>query len=534
MIKFRALLFLKDLVNNKHKRLIDYTEKKILKRLYEIARSEFKENVLLQSEPSCDPKISADFYQLVLECLNDWGTKFGETNHTFKDKRYRLVTDSRLPVKPVFINFPGPDEEFVYTDTIRIDGKDIERLLIDTRVAREKLTAKLLQNKASSFKTWEVEEQLAAYWDAYNKLDRHPDKKTLVNDVASDPKLDAIKDDLLNELLYYQSFYDAYSKAEDLESNKNFYIELKKLNKNFFNKNIDIESCIITDVKPAYVYEPDDINDNPKKSNKIIYGKDNNDIKERSIENQYPPNSPTYNNKQRRQSEDDADYNYNGFKLDDDDNYSYDMIEDPERSRSVSKNKNPKPKVVYQTNQNFEKLDQINSIAKENQELANAVAQLEQQKRELASRIKDAEGPRTPRRSNIRSNSFVSTSVREKTYANEGLMNIIRNKEEQIQAIQDKIKKLEREQGMLDMSDEDLIDIRPTANNNNKSKYKSRSNLNISAYKTEPRTPTRLANAHLKSENSGTEFVNQMYTNINKLLNKTNNRQAVKDQSYVY
>ena len=527
ILKFRGMLLLKDLVNNKHKKLIDYVEKKILKRLYEFGRSEFKENVLLQIDPVSDPVVSADFYQLVLECLDNWGSKYGETNPHYQEKRHKLMAERKLPVKNVFLNFPGPDEVLAPNDAF--NHQNIESLLQEIRTIREQFTSKLLENNVANFKTREIERLFGEYQNIYQKIDNHPDKKAFVNDRMVDPHLDQFKDDLLNELIYYQSFADIYLKANSQVSNQNFYIELKNLNKNFFNKSLNIEPCLMPETAPKYVYEPEELHYYDNSMNSI--NKDRQDV---VVENPRPYSDNKITSPGKNNMKYDGDYIYDGLKIDDEDNYSYDLDNGKNRSMSAPKNNKSKPKVIYQTNTNFEKLDKINNMTKQNQELAEAIKQLEAHKRELSQKVKDIEGEKSIRKSNVRSTSYISTPIKDKSYANEGLLNIMRNKEEQIQNLQDKIRRIEEEHARLNAPEEDFTVIRPSTPVDNKSRYRSRSNMNISAYKTEARTPKHVRNDQYKSETGGTEFVNQMYNNINKLLHKPNNRQAIKDISQVY
>ena len=113
--KFRALLMLKDLMKSRHKILVDYTEKKILKRLFLLAKAPQKENVLIIYDPKTDLKRSKDFYNLLLECLDNWGLKYGTTNPRYLDNRKKLIALRILPVGVHFINYPGSDDEMVYT-----------------------------------------------------------------------------------------------------------------------------------------------------------------------------------------------------------------------------------------------------------------------------------------------------------------------------------------------------------------------------------------------------------------------------------
>lgn len=111
--KFRSLLLLKDLMDNRHKQLVDYTDKKLMKRLFVLAKSPLKENVLTMYDKSADLKYSKNFYTLLLECLDNWGLKYGATNPSYLTKRKSLVTMRLLPIAPNFYNVPGTDEDLV-------------------------------------------------------------------------------------------------------------------------------------------------------------------------------------------------------------------------------------------------------------------------------------------------------------------------------------------------------------------------------------------------------------------------------------
>lgn len=528
--KFKSMLLLKDLMNNTHRVLIDYTEKKILRRLYDFARSEFKENVLLQTNPATDPKISADFYHLVLECLDSWGNKYGETNHAYYEKRYKLVTENKLPIKPFFANIPGFDEEFVYNDISNFNEDDIETLLDDIKTVREKITLKLLQDNTTSFKSRELDQLITFYKDVYQKLDHHPEKKAFLNDGDSNPRLEELKDDLLNELIYYQTFADIYQKAIDAESNCHFYIELKNINKNFFDKSINIEPCLMPEIKNNYVYEPEELNNDDgsvdsKVQNQPIFNKQ--DKKERTKLTVRPDNKK----RKRDKSEENVNYNYEGLK---DDNNSYDFNDEALNSIPVHKKQPVKVKMERKQNHKYQKLDMIRNVDKENQDLNVAISKLESQKRALAIKVQNLESEKNVRRTITKSNSVVSIPLRDKTYVNEGLLNIMKSKEDQIKTLQEKIKKIEDEHIKINSHDEEFISIRQTSQLDFRNKYRSRLNLNITPHRGESNDLKCTIRRMPKNDNSGTEFVNQLYTNINKLLNKPKGRQLIKEMGNAY
>lgn len=126
--KFRALLMLKDLMKKRHKILIDYTEKKIQKRLFLLAKAPQKENVLIIYDPKTDLKKSKDFHNLLLECLDNWGLKYGTTNPRYLNDRKNLITLRILPIGVHFMNVPGSDDEMVFAQYDDFDQTSLGKL----------------------------------------------------------------------------------------------------------------------------------------------------------------------------------------------------------------------------------------------------------------------------------------------------------------------------------------------------------------------------------------------------------------------
>ena len=126
--KFRSLLLLKDLMENRHKQLVDYADKKIMRRLYLLAQSPLKENVLTTYDKRADLKYSKNFFTLLLECLDNWGLKYGATNPSYLSKRKKLVTMRLLPVALNFYNVPGNDDELLLKNADNFDQLSLGEL----------------------------------------------------------------------------------------------------------------------------------------------------------------------------------------------------------------------------------------------------------------------------------------------------------------------------------------------------------------------------------------------------------------------
>lgn len=112
-VKFRALLLLKDLLRKKHKELIKYNEKKLLQRLFLLSKGKEKDKVLLQYDIKADVRVSKDFYQLLLECMDNWGKDF-PTYKSYVNKRKRLVELQILCREEKFFKIPGSEDEMLY------------------------------------------------------------------------------------------------------------------------------------------------------------------------------------------------------------------------------------------------------------------------------------------------------------------------------------------------------------------------------------------------------------------------------------
>lgn len=128
-IKFRALLMLKDLMRKKHGSLVRYNEKKLLQRLFLLAKSAKREKVLQLYDPNVNLAISKDFYHLLLECMDSWGNQF-DIFRPYKEKRDKLVEIKLLPEDERFMGMPGSedeDEEFDVNDDI--ESESIGRLI---------------------------------------------------------------------------------------------------------------------------------------------------------------------------------------------------------------------------------------------------------------------------------------------------------------------------------------------------------------------------------------------------------------------
>lgn len=349
----------------------------------------------------------------------------------------------------------------------------------------------MLETNIYNLKNREIEQLVQFYTDNHKKVDTHPDKRDLLNNEFNDIALERQREDVLNELLYYQAFIEAYNNAYDVNSSKKFYIELRNLNKNFFSNYINVDPCIAEKSPPVNLYQ------------------DNNSIDNfngmRSNFSEVKPKAPVIER-----------------------NFYYD--EDLEISKDNEYKETVPAFDPYEYNRQLMEKERLDKMKSENDKLAQALYDLERQKEQLSRKVKDLEGQSN--RSQLKTSHIRATSAQNKDYKNEGFQQVLRSKEEQIQTLQLKVSQLEKEHQRIADHEvvEDIGSYRTPCDN----RSRIRSKVNNSYLKTNDRATDPYVYSGKKYDNTGSEFVDQMYNNINKLLNKSNHRSVVREQSYVY
>ena len=483
--KFRSLLMLKNLSTEKNGHLLAYAEKKILSRFFELSKSELKENVLLQIEPNCDKKWSADFYQLLLEMMDEWGVSFGTNNPSFKHRRTKLFEMKRLPIESKFKNFPKTDTG---RDTLKKNGcPEFLKCLEDVKKTRDGLVSDLLGNDIYALKTERTEEIYGYYLNVYQRLNHHPIKQQIVNNERVDDISETDKNDMLNEILFFQTLQEMFGREESLEVNKNFFVDLQTLMKNFFNHDIDIEKCVKMRVAQDYVYELDKLPEENLGMNTPYEASFNNPVNESK-------------NKIEVKEKQDM-YHYADFKPDNDDNsmYFYNMQKENTEKENIKN----------------EKTKEINEISKKNENLAKAIEELEKKKLDINKRIKKIEDFESIRKSMSRISSI--TPNKYKTYDNNRFYKIMETKDNQISNLQNKINKLENEVNKMDNPEPNFKELKQLQTNR-QYKSRSKSNISMSMLKSKSTNVLNKKPRYMKSDKSGTAFVQQIYGNINKIL----------------
>lgn len=115
-------------MKTKTKKMVEYTEKKILKRLFKLASSPSNENCLRDIDPSSDQQWSAHFHQLNLETLGSWAEDFKDSHPEYFRTARKLVQMKRLPVNEKYYNFPSNQESNKVSDKYKGSGSLIRRI----------------------------------------------------------------------------------------------------------------------------------------------------------------------------------------------------------------------------------------------------------------------------------------------------------------------------------------------------------------------------------------------------------------------
>lgn len=106
-LKFQALLLIKEVSKGKSPRLVNYMAKKIVPRLTVLANSSLKEQCLREFNKNAEANYSARFYQLLLECFQNWGGMFKDINSIFFKVSRELYRKKRIPVTSKYWGLPA-------------------------------------------------------------------------------------------------------------------------------------------------------------------------------------------------------------------------------------------------------------------------------------------------------------------------------------------------------------------------------------------------------------------------------------------
>lgn len=168
--KYRALQLFKDMMASNKKEVLDYAQQKIMKRLFLMASSSHKENILVTMNRASKPQESQEFYELLLECFAKWSTDTPPAYQQFREYAKQLERLKRLPVPfrhyqathPGPQVLPGPYEEIILElANIHRRRDNVLMQLTDPRVPLQDVRGPIN----------ELEEKLAGFAAKYGSVD---------------------------------------------------------------------------------------------------------------------------------------------------------------------------------------------------------------------------------------------------------------------------------------------------------------------------------------------------------------------------
>lgn len=396
--------------------------------------------------------------------------------------------------------------------------------------ARFNITDKLLESNISNIKSPEMTRLLQNYDDAYKRLEDHPDKNNLLNNDFTDPALEKQREELLSELLYYQGFKDAYAKAYDPQSSKTFYNEIKDLNKNFFNIDLNIIPCI-KEGSPQYELKEDH---NNVLNDSLKYFKDN------------IPNNNFSNAKQTDPAKFQKNFYYEdevGKKYDGDlrsNGISKPLYDDYNQNNSIEDiynyNKdNPNPLLDSYVKNSKDEIHKWNEILQASN-LNDSVGNYSNKRLNIEKSEKKIENPpvvNNYQKKDMTSNLYgLGTPVNDNrnnihgAYQSPDYLNV--PKFDNLSSVKpSNLAKKEEAVGYQQLS------ALRTPNERN-SKLKARSRFENTLTRSDRMRTTDIQYSRRKYENSGTDFVNQLYENINRVLDRGHNKSSVRNISQAY
>ncbi len=443
---------------------VDYLNKKLLSRLFILANSKLQGDCLLAFDRNADKGFSKKFYHLLLECFENWGKNYARIAK-YKESRMKLLAEKKIPVVEKFYNYPPEiDENNHINEEVNVEDADyleLKKQYEELKKLREEVTKNLIDNPSVNLnKKKQINTIMNFYEEEVDKIKSSPLYEKHLNN--PNPKTESLVVDINNELFYHSDLIGEYKKADNYDNTIKFYQNLKELNTNYFNGRIDTNS-------PIYQLRQDKEEEEKMKK------------EEEKIQKQKEESEKF------QKAEKEVGKNFYEMNLPEEDDPSF--VDDDEKN-------------MYDYNMDLEK----------------SVEFLENKKRKLETNINKLE------------KSQKENLTPKKEY--QGLEKVLKKKENQIEDLEEKISHIEKEfKNIKDPEDYEFEFARRTPYKVNgardlkfeeRSKHRSvslvKSKYENSDYKLPNNNPSRN-----KYENSGTKFVNKMYDDINKLLNKNQN-----------
>lgn len=239
-MKFRGLLFLKDLMKKNFDNLLKYTSIKILDRLFIITNSKSKEKCLLEYNKESNLEYSTRFYFLLLECFDNWGKKFAKKEKKFKKYYDILLKRHLLPATEVYYNFPH--NQIIYERNKTKNLNFLKEQIFKFIRMREDVQTFILKEFEKENFFIELKKNYQSYRDFFISM-----KSKKINNIIKQnngKKSKVILGNLKLEKQLFVEFEKIFSNYEKENKLDLFFKDFKNINKNILNKDIDIEKIL--------------------------------------------------------------------------------------------------------------------------------------------------------------------------------------------------------------------------------------------------------------------------------------------------
>lgn len=280
--KFMAFAFLKEVTKTGDPQLVNYLDTKILKRLYQLAVAPEGERCLTIYDKKVNLADSARFHYLLRECFTNWGSKFKTINKNYITYTQKLQKRRLVPApEEKYWNFPegvAAEEQLRGNSIIndfsadglsrndsRMEGSDISRsrsnspipsrppnanaqppapaspaqLYANFKQQRERLVAVLLSSESKSVGSDPaVQTQLKAYREAKAAVDANPSVQAFLNQAQSGDNA-RVQEGLTAEYIFFDSLLSELPRDESLDAQLEFCQKLQSLHKDMFGAEVN-------------------------------------------------------------------------------------------------------------------------------------------------------------------------------------------------------------------------------------------------------------------------------------------------------
>lgn len=572
--KFNALLFLKELMKQKPKQLVEYVQSKILQRLFVLASSNMAEKCLLQYNKTSDTTWSANFHHLNLETLSNWGQMFRASNQEYQKVVQKLIILRRLPIASKF--YPIPSDEILQNKSLLDQGVKGQFEMI--KAQRNDIRNMLMAGEFEDLNDIHLINEITSYQNSLREFQKKPQIQSMLDNpnTIMTPSQRQFAEDVGRETVFGEQFQEVFTKLRDENSPVNFLEKFEELNGIFFdNEPINLKNQIERfRNKPNVPVTQDDLYLERNQKPSLMESGVKNQLKDINGYNTQleSPHLQKINRNERLDREKDQfrdpviemkkdhnpkdeSYNFNlpqdlkiNKKTDYDfEDFSNDNLRDdyPQilgRKPGKSSNdlpKEPSPNVIGQNKvigndlNLSSKKQKIDVLFKENDELMRDIAMLEDKKKNLESKVQKYQVPSQLNRQN--SKNMVHSSVLNQQADGTRFYNILKTKDDHIDKLAGKISRLENEYKKMS-----YIGESPELTPSSRRHLYDDGNLLLTPQKKEMSNRRILSGngsdwkpSRLQSEQTGSVFVNQMYKDINRLLNKPTKNNLV-SREYAY